>query len=90
MSKTAAFPCLTAYLPPLIVGLPARYMDLIALTAPRSALTHPIVLIVIGIFPAIEFTVDKIPAVDSVNDAVQTIFRPAAGEKPGLNGPGAS
>jgi len=27
----------------------------------------------------IEMTVDKIPAVDSVNDAIQTVIRPAAG-----------
>jgi hypothetical protein len=75
----AAATGLNAYLPLLIVGLLARYTDLIVLKAPWNALTNPIVLIVIGIFLAIEFTVDKIPAVDSVNDAIQTIFRPTAG-----------
>jgi len=75
----AAATGLNAYLPLLIVGLLARYTDLIALEAPWSALTNPVVLVVIGVLLAIEFTVDKIPAVDTVNDVIQTIFRPAAG-----------
>jgi hypothetical protein len=28
---------------------------------------------------AVEMTVNKIPAVDTVNDVIQTLFRPAAG-----------
>jgi len=68
----AAATGLNAYLPLLIVGLLARYTDLLALT-------HPVVLIVIGVLLAIEVTVDKIPAVDTVNDVIQTLFRPAAG-----------
>jgi hypothetical protein len=75
----AAATGLNAYLPLLIVGLLARYTGLIALKAPWSALTHPVVLILLAVFLAIEFTVDKIPAVDSVNDVIQTLFRPAAG-----------
>jgi hypothetical protein len=75
----AAATGLNAYLPLLIVGLLARTTDLIALEAPWSALSNPVVLVVIGVLLAIEFTVDKIPAVDTVNDVIQTIFRPAAG-----------
>ena len=75
----AAATGLNAYLPLLIVGLLAKHTDLIALKAPWSALTHPVVLVVIGILLIIEFTVDKIPAVDTVNDVIQTLFRPAAG-----------
>ena len=75
----AAATGLNAYLPLLIVGLLARYTSLIALTPPWSALAHPIVLVVVGVLLAIEITVDKIPAVDTVNDVVQTVFRPAAG-----------
>ncbi|MBN2265510.1 MAG: DUF4126 domain-containing protein [Candidatus Aminicenantes bacterium] len=75
----AAATGLNAYLPLLVVGLLARYTDLIALEAPWSALTDPVVLVVIGVLLAIEFTVDKIPAVDTVNDVIQTVFRPAAG-----------
>ena len=75
----AAATGLNAYLPLLIVGLLARYTDLISLAAPWDALTHPVVLAVIGVLLAIEVTVDKIPAVDTVNDVIQTLFRPAAG-----------
>jgi hypothetical protein len=75
----AAATGLNAYLPLLIVGLLARYTDLIVLTSPWSALTHPVVLAVLGGLLLIEITVDKIPAVDTVNDVIQTVFRPAAG-----------
>jgi hypothetical protein len=75
----AAATGLNAYLPLLIVGLLARYTHLIALKAPWNALTHPLVLVILAVFLAIEVTVDKIPAVDTVNDVIQTVFRPAAG-----------
>lgn len=75
----AAATGLNAYLPLLIVGLLARYTGLIALKAPWSALANPVVLVVIALLLAIEMTVDKIPAVDTVNDIIQTLFRPAAG-----------
>jgi hypothetical protein len=75
----AAATGLNAYLPLVIVGLLARYTNLVALKAPWSALTHPVVLFVLGVLLLIEFTVDKIPAVDTVNDLIQTVFRPAAG-----------
>ncbi len=75
----AAATGLNAYLPLLIVGLLARYTSLITLEAPWSALTSPVVLAVVGVLLVIEFTVDKIPAVDTVNDVIQTVFRPAAG-----------
>ncbi len=70
---------LNAYLPLLIVGLLARYTDLITLKAPWDTLTNPWVLGVLVILLAIEVVVDKIPAVDSVNDTIQTIIRPVAG-----------
>jgi len=70
---------LNAYLPLVIVGLLARYTDLISLEAPWNALTNPVVLVVLGALLLIEMTVDKIPAVDTVNDVIQTVFRPAAG-----------
>src|SRR4030042_2474134 len=75
----AAATGLNAYLPLLSVGLVARYTQLIALKAPWSALTHPLVLVLLAVFLAIEMTVDKIPAVDTINDIIQTEFRTAAG-----------
>lgn len=70
---------LNAYLPLLIVGLLARFTDLITLTAPWNTLENPWVLGVLGVLLVIEMTVDKIPAADTVNDIIQTVVRPAAG-----------
>jgi hypothetical protein len=75
----AAATGLNAYLPLLIVGLLARHTTLIALKAPWNALANPLVLVILAVLLAVEMTVNKIPAVDSVNDVIQTLFRPAAG-----------
>ncbi len=70
---------LNAYLPLLIVGLLARFTDLVNLKAPWNTLENPWVLGVLAVLLVIEITVDKIPAVDTVNDVIQTVVRPAAG-----------
>ncbi len=70
---------LNAYLPLLIVGLLARFTDLITLSTPWDTLQNPWVLGVLGVLLVIEMTVDKIPAADTVNDVIQTVVRPAAG-----------
>lgn len=70
---------LNAYIPLLVVALTARYSDLITLREPWGALTSGWVIGVLVILLLIEIFVDKIPAVDSINDVIQTIVRPAAG-----------
>ena len=70
---------LNAYLPLLIVGLLARYTDLVTLQKPWDILESPWVLALLAVLLVIEMTADKIPAVDTVNDAIQTFVRPAAG-----------
>ncbi len=70
---------LNAYLPLLIVGLLARFTDLLTLSAPWDTLENPWVLAVVFVLLVIETVADKIPAVDSVNDVIQTVVRPAAG-----------
>jgi hypothetical protein len=70
---------LNAYLPLLIVGLLARFTDLITLSAPWNTLENPWVLGVLFVLLVIETVADKVPAVDSVNDVIQTIVRPTAG-----------
>jgi hypothetical protein len=70
---------LNAYLPLLIVALIARFTELIRLRAPFDALTSGWVIGVLALLTLVEVLVDKIPAVDTVNDALQTIIRPAAG-----------
>lgn len=70
---------LNAYLPLLIVALTARYTDLIKLNEPWDVLTSGWVIGVLAVLLLVEMTVDKIPAVDTLNDLIQTLGRPAAG-----------
>ncbi|MBX9390949.1 DUF4126 domain-containing protein [Streptomonospora nanhaiensis] len=70
---------LNAYVPLLTVGLIARYTDLLPLGPGWQWLEHPAVLVILGVLLALEVTADKIPAVDSVNDVVQTFVRPTSG-----------
>ena len=68
-----------AYIPLLIVGVIAHYTDAIKLSPPFDWLANAWVLIVIGILLIIEMLADKIPAVNHINDIIQTVIRPAAG-----------
>ncbi len=70
---------LNAYLPLLVVALTARYTNLITLNKPWDILTNRWVIGVLGALLLIELTVDKIPAVDTLNDVIQTVGRPLAG-----------
>jgi hypothetical protein len=70
---------LNAYIPLFIVGLLAHYTDLIELQKPWDTLSNPWILILLGVLLLIEMLADKIPAVNHINDAIQTIVRPAAG-----------
>lgn len=70
---------LNAYLPLLIIGLMGRYTDLITLSKPWNVLENGWVLLVLGVLLAVEMTADKIPAVDTVNDGIQTVVRPVSG-----------
>jgi len=70
---------LNAYLPLLVVALTAKYTNLLQLNEPWDVLTSWWVIGVLVVLLLIEMTVDKIPAVDSLNDVVQTVGRPVAG-----------
>jgi hypothetical protein len=70
---------LNAYIPLLVVGVIAHYTDWIKLTPPYDLLANAWILILVSILLIIEMLADKIPAVNHVNDIVQTVFRPAAG-----------
>lgn len=70
---------LNAYIPLLIVALAARFTGLIQLNPPFDVLVNEWVIGVLVVLLAIEIVVDKIPAADSINDAIQTFIRPAAG-----------
>lgn len=70
---------LNAYIPLLLVGLLARYTNLITLNKPWDTLAHPWIILLLCILVIIEMLADKLPAVNHINDLVQTLIRPAAG-----------
>jgi hypothetical protein len=75
----AASAGLNAYIPLLIVALLGRFTNWFTLTSPWDALTSWWVIGALIILTGIEFFADKAPAVNHVNDVVQTFVRPAAG-----------
>jgi hypothetical protein len=70
---------LNAYIPLLVVALLAKFTHLIELKQPWDALTSWWVIAVLIILSAVEFFADKVPAVNHINDIIQTFIRPAAG-----------
>ena len=70
---------LNAYIPLLLVGLLARYTNLINLSQPWDTLANPWIILMLSFLVIIEMLADKLPAVNHVNDLIQTLIRPAAG-----------
>ena len=70
---------LNAYIPFLIVALIARFTDVITLPATYAWIESWWAIGIGSVLLLSEVVLDKIPAVDSVNDAVQTFIRPAMG-----------
>lgn len=75
----AAAAGLNAYIPLLAIGLLSRFTDLVSLPAGWAWLENGWVQIILGVLLVIEVIADKVPAVDTVNDWIQTVVRPAAG-----------
>ena len=70
---------LNAYIPLLVVALVSRFTNLMTLEAPWDTLSSPWIIVLLLFLSVIEFFADKIPAVNHVNDAIQSFVRPAAG-----------
>lgn len=70
---------LNAYIPLLALGLADRVTSLVRLPPEWSWLSNEWVLVILAILLLIEIIADKVPLVDSVNDWIQTVVRPAAG-----------
>lgn len=70
---------LNAYLTLLLVGLTARFTDLMTLRAPFDLLENEWLLTVLLALAVFEFVVDKIPGLDTANDIMNTVIRPVAG-----------
>jgi hypothetical protein len=70
---------LNAYIPLLVVALLAKFTDLIKLNPPWDTLESWWIIGLLVFLILVEFFADKLPAVNHVNDAVQTFVRPVAG-----------
>ena len=70
---------LNAYIPLLALGLLSRFTDLITLPHGWAWLENGWVMTIVAVLLVIEIVADKIPALDSVNDTIQTFVRPTAG-----------
>jgi uncharacterized membrane protein len=69
---------LNAYIPLIAVAISQR-VGWIELRAPYDLLGEWWVIALIAVLLIIEMVADKVPAVDHVNDVIQTFIRPAAG-----------
>ncbi|SCE82748.1 protein of unknown function (DUF4126) [Micromonospora viridifaciens] len=78
-SGLAASAGLNAYIPLLLMGLLARYTDLVDLPSGWQWLGNGWVILILAVLLTIEVVADKVPVVDHVNDVVQTVIRPTAG-----------
>ncbi|WP_404384801.1 DUF4126 domain-containing protein [Knoellia locipacati] len=70
---------LNAYIPFMIVALIARFTDVITLPESFAWIESPWAIGVGAVLLLTELVLDKIPAVDTVNDAIQTFIRPSMG-----------
>jgi hypothetical protein len=70
---------LNAYIPLLVISLIGRFTDWITLSDPWNTLENGWVIAALIVLSGVEFFADKIPAVNHVNDLIQTAVRPAAG-----------
>ena len=70
---------LNAYIPLLMVALVGRYTNLMHLTSPWDTLTNPWIILLLCVLVIIEMLADKVPAINHLNDAIQTFVRPVAG-----------
>jgi hypothetical protein len=70
---------LNAYIPLLALGLLSRFTDLVALPHGWTWLENGWVMTIVAVLLVVEVVADKIPALDSINDVIQTFVRPTAG-----------
>lgn len=73
---------LNAYIPLLMVALASRFPlndPLLTLSKPYDLLSNWWIIGILAVLLVIEVLADKIPVVDSTNDAIQTFVRPVAG-----------
>lgn len=69
---------LNAYIPMLMFATAVR-LGWIEVGEPYDLIAHNYSILLLGILLIIEMSVDKVPALDTANDLIQTFIRPAAG-----------
>src|SRR6185312_12785921 len=70
---------LNAYIPLLVLGLLNRFTSWVSLPEGWGWLSNGWALGILAVLLLIEVVADKVPVLDSVNDALQTVVRPASG-----------
>lgn len=75
----AAAAGLNAYVPLLGLGLLSRFTGIVSLPEEWAWLENGWSLGIIAALLLIEVVVDKVPALDTVNDVLQSVVRPASG-----------
>lgn len=70
---------LNAHIPLLVLGLLDRFTPVVDLGPGFEWLTNPWILGILAVLLVVEIVADKVPAVDSINDAIQTVVRPTSG-----------
>lgn len=78
-SSLAASAGLNAWMPLFLLGLADRFLPAVNLPSGWSWISSDIALWVLGALLLLEIIADKIPALDSINDVVQSVLRPASG-----------
>lgn len=78
-SSLAASAGLNAWMPLFLLGLADRFIPAVELPSGWAWLSGDVTLWILGGLLVLEIVADKIPAVDSVNDVVQSLLRPTSG-----------
>lgn len=78
-SGLAAAAGLNAWMPLFLLGIVDRFVAGVDLPDAWAWLSSDVALWITGVLLVVEIVADKIPAVDTVNDVLQTAIRPAAG-----------
>ncbi|WP_243225962.1 DUF4126 domain-containing protein [Microbacterium sp. CIAB417] len=78
-TSLAASAGLNAWMPLFLLGLADRVLPAVDLPAGWSWISGDLALWILGILLVLEVVADKIPALDSINDVIQSVLRPASG-----------
>ena len=70
---------LNAYIPLLAVAIISKFTNILNLNEPWDTLSNWWIIGILVVLSLVEFFADKIPAINHVNDAIQTVVRPVAG-----------